>query len=226
MANYPVDPASLRPFLPARTELDRWQGETYVSLVGFQFRSTKLLGRFPIPFHSDFDEVNLRFYVRRKAGTEERRGVVFIAEVVPKRAIAATARVLYGENYVCLPMRNEIGPNGSGNRVEYHWRVDGQWCRIFAQTAELPKEAREGSLEQFITQHYWGFSRQRGGAALEYHVSHAPWKVWTTGNAGFEGEAGTLYGKDLGTVLRRRPDSAFVADGSLVIVFKGNRLQL
>ena len=226
MLNYEVEPDLLGRYVPPGTSLDSFEGKTYVSLVGFQFCRTKLLGRFPIPFHSDFDEVNLRFYVRRKTGSEERIGVVFIAEIVPKRAIAATARVLYGENYVCLPMRHKIATNGSGNSVEYQWRVDGQWCRIFAQTAELPKEAREGSLEQFITEHYWGYSRQRGGAALEYHVSHAPWKVWTTANAGFEGEAGTLYGKDLGAVLRRRPDSAFVAHGSPVIVFKGNRLQL
>src|SRR5579864_481292 len=138
MLNYEVEPDLLGRYVPPGTSLDSFEGKTYVSLVGFQFRRTKLLGHFPIPFHSDFDEVNLRFYVRRRTGSEERRGVVFIAEVVPKRAIATTARVLYGENYVCLPMRSKMGTNGSGNSVEYQWRVDGRWCRIFAQTAELP----------------------------------------------------------------------------------------
>lgn len=225
MLNYEVEPSLLSQYVPQGTSVDSFQGKTYISLVGFRFCHTKLLGRFPIPFHADFDEVNLRFYVRRKVGSEERRGVVFIAEVVPKRAIATTARVIYGENYVCLPMRHKLETNGSGNTVEYQWRVDGQWCKIFAQTADLPKQAAASSLEQFITEHYWGYSSRRPGASLEYHVSHEPWNVWTASCAGFEGEANRLYGKDLGAVLQRRPDSAFVADGSPVIVFKGNRLQ-
>ena len=225
LLNYEVEPGLLSRYVPAGTSLDSFRDKTYVSLVGFRFLRTRLWGRFPIPFHADFDEVNLRFYVRRKAGGEERRGVVFIAEVVPRRAIATTARVLYGENYVCLPMRHKIETNGSGNTVEYQWRVNGDWCRIFAQTADLPKQAPDGSLEQFITEHYWGYSNQQAGKSLEYRVSHVPWKVWAASSAGFEGEANTLYGNDLAAVLQRRPDSAFVADGSPVIVFKGNRLQ-
>jgi uncharacterized protein len=224
MLNYEVEPGLLNRFVPPGTSLDSFQGRTYISLVGFRFCRTKLLGRFPVPFHSDFDEVNLRSYVRRKENGEDRRGVVFIAEVVPRRTIAATARVLYGENYVCLPMRHHIETEESRSTVEYQWRVGGQWCRIFAQTVDLPKQPPAGSLEQFITEHYWGYSTQRAGGSLEYHVSHVPWNVWGTTTARFEGEASALYGKDLGAVIQRRPDSAFVADGSPVIVFKSNRI--
>ncbi len=225
MLNFAVECELLNRYVPAGTSLDSFNGKTYLSLVGFRFCRTKLLGRFPIPFHIDFDEVNLRFYVRRKEGAEDRRGVVFIAEVVPRLAIATMARVLYGENYVCLPMRHSIETEGSKNTVEYQWRVDGQWCRISAQTAELPKQPPAGSLEQFITEHYWGYSSRRSGESLEYHVSHVPWKVWAAPDAEFDGEASTLYGRDLGAVLQRRPDSAFVADGSPVIVFKGRRIE-
>src|SRR5580700_8862590 len=104
MLNYEVDGTLLTGFIPPGTVLDSFHGRTYVSLVGFQFLRTKLFGLLPVPFHTDFDEVNLRFYVRRKEGQEERRGVVFIAEIVPKRAIAQLARFAYGENYVSLPM--------------------------------------------------------------------------------------------------------------------------
>jgi hypothetical protein len=149
---------------------------------------------------------------------------VFIAEVVPRLAIATIARVLYGEHYVCLPMRHNIETEGLKNTVEYQWRVDGQWCRISAQTSELPKQPPESSLEQFITEHYWGYSSRRAGESLEYRVSHVPWKVWEAPGAEFNGEASTLYGRDLGAVLQRRPDSAFVADGSAVIVFKARRI--
>ena len=224
MLNYEVDPALLsRSFRRAR----RWihfKGKTYVSLVGFRFCRTRLLGQFPIPFHANFDEVNLRFYVRRKEGSEERRGVVFIAEVVPKRAIATTARVLYSENYVCLPMKHKIEINGSARSLEYQWRVDGEWCKISAETSGLPKPAVEGSLEQFITEHYWGYSKQRGGGSLEYRVEHVPWKVWATTGARFEGDASDLYGKELSAAFARRAESAFVADGSAVVVLRGRRL--
>src|SRR5579859_1008263 len=98
MLNYEVDPACVQQYVPAGTELDSFAGKTYVSLVGFRFCRTKLLGVLPIPFHSEFEEINLRFYVKRRDINEIRRGVVFIAEIVPKQAIALTARWFYGEN--------------------------------------------------------------------------------------------------------------------------------
>jgi uncharacterized protein len=225
MLNYEVEPSLLNRYVPPGTVLDSFKGRTYVSLVGFRFCDTKLLGRFPVPFHVDFDEVNLRFYVRRKHGSDERRGVVFIAEVVPKRAIATTARLIYGENYTHLRMMHHIETNKLKKTAEYQWQLRDQWCRISAQTVGLPTHPQEGSLEQFITEHYWGYSTQRTGGCIEYHVSHVPWQVWPTTKAGFEGEASVLYGRELATVLQRRPDCAFVADGSPVIVFTGNRVQ-
>jgi hypothetical protein len=225
MLNYEVDPSLLRLHVPPGTSLDSFQGRTYVSIVGFQFCRTKLLGCFPVPFHSNFAEVNLRFYVRHREGGEDRRGVVFISEVVPRRAIAATARLLYGENYTCLPMRRHVETDEPGKTLEYQWRVGAQWCKLSAKTGGLPTHPSDGSLEQFITEHYWGYSNRRTGGCIEYHVSHAPWNVWATSTAGFEGDASALYGARLATVLQRRPDCAFVADGSPVIVFKGNGIR-
>jgi uncharacterized protein YqjF (DUF2071 family) len=225
MLNYEVEPILLSRHVPPGTSLDSFNGRTFVSLVGFRFRRTKLLGRFPVPFHTDFDEVNLRFYVRRKEGSDDRRGVVFIAEVVPRRAIAITARLLYGENYKCLPMKHRVGSQGSTKTAEYQWQVDGQWCRLSAQTIGTPQLPQAGSLEQFITEHYWGYSARRGGGCLEYHVSHSPWQVWATTTSRFEGDASGLYGCEFGQVLQRRPDCTFVADGSPVVVFRGNRVQ-
>jgi uncharacterized protein YqjF (DUF2071 family) len=224
MLNYEVEPSLLNRFVPRGTALDSYQGRTYISLVGFRFYHTKLFGYLPIPLHADFDEVNLRFYVRRKEASEDRRGVVFIAEVVPRRAIAAIARLAYGENYVRLPMRRQIEANESGRKADYQWKIGGQWCRLSAQTNGISKHPQEGSLEQFITEHYWGYSARRDGESLEYHVSHPPWEVWTASTAGFEGDASALYGRELATVLQRRPDCAFVAAGSPVIVFKGNKV--
>jgi len=225
MLNYAVEPALLNRYVPPGTVLDSFEGRTYLSLVGFRFCHTKLLGHFALPFHTDFDEVNLRFYVRRKNSSGDRRGVVFISEVVPKRAIALAARIVYGENYTSHPMRHSIQASELGTTAQYQWKVGSQWCKLAAQTVGDPSHPGEGSLEQFITEHYWGYSIRHSGACLEYQVSHLPWQVWATAQARFEGEASTLYGSDLGLVLQRRPDCAFVADGSPVIVFKGNRIQ-
>jgi uncharacterized protein YqjF (DUF2071 family) len=225
MLNYEVESSLLTPYIPPGTALDSLKGRTYLSLVGFRFWHTKLLGYFPVPFHTDFDEVNLRFYVRRKEGSDDRRGVAFIAEIVPRRAIATIARLIYGENYKCLPMRHRIEKEEFTKTTEYEWQVGGLWCKLSAQTVGLPTHPQEGSLEQFITEHYWGYSTQRSGDCVEYHVSHVPWQVWATTEAGFEGEVSALYGCELAKVLQRRPDSAFVADGSPVIVFAGKVVQ-
>ena len=77
-------------------ELDAWQGIKLMSLVGFEFRGTRVLG-LSVPGHRDFPEVNLRFYVRGKVSENWRRGVVFVKELLPRRAIAWMARRLYGE---------------------------------------------------------------------------------------------------------------------------------
>jgi uncharacterized protein YqjF (DUF2071 family) len=225
MLNYEVEPSLLSRYVPHGTVLDSFQGRTYLSLVGFRFCHTKLLGCFPVPFHSNFDEVNLRFYVRRKEGCDDRRGVVFIAEIVPMRAIAATARIVYGENYSCFPMRHRIETEGGSSTAQYQWQLGEQWCGLSAETVGLPAYPQERSLEQFITEHYWGYATRRSGGCFEYHVSHAPWQVWPTADAGFEGDASPLYGVELANILQRRPDCAFVADGSPVIVFRGNRVR-
>lgn len=225
MLNYQVDPELLSSHVPRGTVLDSFDGKTYVSLVGFQFLDTKLLGRFPIPLHRNFEEVNLRFYVRRNAGNENRRGVVFIAEIVPKLAVAQIARLVYGENYTCFPMTHSVETNRAAKRTEYSWRLKQGWCRLFAQSSAAPAPATEGSLEQFITEHYWGYTAQRSGNSLEYQVAHPPWNVWASSEAGFEGDARGVYGAELGKVLQRRPDSAFIADGSAITVFAGERIR-
>jgi len=223
MLNYEVDPDILRRHVPQSTELDSFQGKTFVSLVGFQFLYTKLFGILPVPFHTDFEEVNLRFYVRRREGNEVRRGVVFIREIVPRRAVAQLARLIYGENYIRLPMRHKVSTNGASKTAEYQWKLNGKWCRLHAEASGDPAFPPEESLEQFITEHYWGYTSRRGGC-VEYRVSHEPWRVWKGARGGFDGDGETLYGPELGGILRRPPSSAFIADGSSVLVFTGKRI--
>jgi uncharacterized protein YqjF (DUF2071 family) len=223
--NYEVDANLLLPFVPAGTELDRWNGKIFVSLVGFRFLKTRVF-RLAIPFHSNFDEVNLRFYVRRRESDEVRRGVVFIKEIVPRRAIAWVARIFYNENYVALPMAHEIRTVGeSGLAVAYRWGTAIGWNTIRLEAQGKAELATEGSEEQFITEHYWGYAAQPDGGCVEYRVTHPAWKVWSARSADFEGDAKGLYGKEFAAVLSGQPSSAFLAGGSAVKVMRGRRVR-
>lgn len=229
MLNYPVERELLEPFVPAGTTLDTYKGRAYVSLVGFLFLKTRLLG-VAVPWHQDFEEVNLRFYVRRFAGDDWRRGVVFIKEIVPKAAIALVARLVYNENYVSLPMRHQV-PSGASestdqpSAIEYGWDFKGQWHNLRAEVSGEPAPVAPGSLEEFITEHYWGYAAQRDGGCVEYQVEHPRWRVWPAHSAAFEGNVAALYGEAFVSALSGAPASAFVAEGSAVTVFKGQRIQ-
>ena len=223
MLNYDADPALLKRFVPAGTELDLWSGHAFLSLVGFRFRKTRVLG-IAVPFHSNFEEVNLRLYVRRRDGLLIRRGVVFIREIVPRWAIATLARILYNENYVSLPMSHDISNYDAGLAVSYAWKFGNRWSRISLTVSNDPALPAPGSEEQFITEHYWGYARQRDGGCVEYQVAHPPWRVWSTRDARFEGNVEQLYGKELADVLKGQPASSFLAEGSAVTVYKGRRL--
>jgi hypothetical protein len=81
-----------------------------------------------------------------------------------------------------------------------------------------------GSEEEFITEHYWGYTKQRDGSTIEYEVEHMPWRVWPVSNVKYDCDVEAIYGADFVPFLRE-PASAFVADGSQVIVRRGQRIQ-
>lgn len=224
MLNYAVDPALLRPLVPPGTELDAWGGVTYASVVGFLFRRTRVLG-IPIPFHRHFEELNLRFYVRRRGPEGWRRGVVFVKEIVPRVAIAAVARWVYNENYVALPMRHDVRMDvRTGGSLEYGWRMGGRWAAVRARAQGPARPLMEGSEEEFITEHYWGYARQRDGGCVEYQVEHPRWNAWRAESAVLDADVAALYGPAFAEPLSAPPRSALVADGSPIVVRRGRRI--
>lgn len=222
MFNYAVDPGLLQRFVPRGTELDAFEGRTYVSLVGFEFNSTCVAGM-AIPFHRSFEEVNLRFYVRRTG----RRGVVFIRELVPKFAVAAIARIAFGENYSRVPMSHSIrvSPDSGFVEAEYCWGSGPGRCSMRIEAEKTSFIPPDDSLGQFITEHYWGYAAQSDGGCLEYEVQHPRWLVREAKTARFSGDAARYYGAEFGKLLMLPPDSAFLAEGSPVTVFRGSRIQ-
>ena len=224
MLNYAIDPTVLAPFVPLGTELDSWNGTTLVSVVGFLFLHTRVF-HLPIPFHQDFEEVNLRFYVRRKADDGWRRGVVFIKEMVPRAAIAAVARRVYNEPYVALPMSHRIdGEAPLVKSVEFSWRFGGRAHSLKLATRTPAQPLEEGSEAEYITEHYWGYNRQPDGSSLEYQVEHPRWRVYQSAEATLDCDAAALYGRQFCESLKARPSSAFLAEGSAIKVRRGTRI--
>lgn len=225
MANYVVPPELLAPYVPWGTELDFWQGECYVSLVGFMFLDTRVLG-IPIPFHRDFEEVNLRFYVRRQTAQESRRGVVFIKEIVPKPAISLVANVVYRENYATQRMRHDWEIGSEQQRVSYEWKPlwGSEWYKMVALTEPTTQPIAEGSEAEFITEHYWGYARASGLRTNEYQVEHPRWDVYPVRSFDILGDFARLYGGAFGEILSRPPHSVFVAEGSEVRVLRKTAL--
>jgi uncharacterized protein YqjF (DUF2071 family) len=216
MLNYVVDPGVVGPFIPPGTEMDYENGETFVSVVGFLFLDTRLLG-LPIPLHRDFEEVNLRFYVRKKSADTWRRGVVFIHELVPRRAIALVARAFYGERYLAVPMRHEIVDDGARVSAEYSWRRGKKWESLKLSATGEPQSIPAGSHAEFITEHYWGYTGVRAGCS-EYRVEHPRWKIWNAVEFELRADVAALYGEPFAETLDRPPRSAFIADGSPITI--------
>ena len=234
--SWAVDPGLVAPYVPAGTVLDDWNGRTFLSMVGFLFLDTRLRG-IAVPLHRNFEELNLRAYVRRETprtdgSAELRRGVTFLKELVPRRAIATVARFAYNEPYEARAMRHAIDfePETDLPRsVEYAWQQrthPGGWGRIRIEVDGPPAQPAPGSEAAFITEHYWGYTRQVDGGTVEYQVNHAPWRVWNATRLVVDADLATLYGRPIAEALARAPDSALLAEGGEVSVSVPRRLSL
>lgn len=226
MLNYEIPQAVLEPLVPKHTVLDLFEGRALASIVGFRFLNTRVLG-VPVPFHRDFDEVNLRFYVKRPMPDgSARRGVVFVRELVPRAAIAYTARLFYNEPYAALPMHSRVPPTlmSSPGRLMYGWFGNGQHQQVSVTAVGEPAPLVSGSEPEFIAEHYWGYTPQRDGSTVEYQVAHPSWRVWQATAPSFDADVRGLYGAAFEAPLAQPPRSMFVAEGSKVTVYRPTRL--
>jgi uncharacterized protein YqjF (DUF2071 family) len=218
MVNYVVDPAILAPFVPVGTSLDLYKGRCYVSLVGFMFIKTRVLG-IPVPFHTDFEEVNLRFYVGRWVDGQWRRGVVFIKEIVPKPAVAFVARTLYKEPYTTMPMRHSIQVSEQQRMVEYQWKSrSGRWNTCSVRTSNTLHAMPEGSEAEFITEHYYGYTRWNEQRTMEYEVRHPRWQVYVPINVQVDVDFEEIYGPTFAFLASHNIESVLLAEGSEIQV--------
>lgn len=217
LINYEIDAALLEKYIPAGTELGIWNGKCYVSLVGFLFKETKVLG-IKIPYHIDFEEVNLRFYVKRFENGGWKRGVVFIKEIVPKNAITFIANSFYKEHYQTRKMRHQITENETSKIFNYQWKVDGKWNTIKVETQKEYKEIEIDSEAEFITEHYFGYTKYSDNTTFEYEVKHPRWEQLEVKNCMVKVDFKKNYGADFEILQNAKPVSVLLAKGSQIKV--------
>jgi len=223
LVNYEIDPKHLQEYVPFGTDLDLWGGKCFVSLVGFLFLDTKLKG-IPIPFHRNFEEVNLRFYVKRKEGDSVKRGVVFIKEIVPKRALSVVANTVYGEHYVTRKMKHEWLESENELTVKYAWAEGNDWNSMHVRCDNSLIDTLEGSEEEFITEHYWGYARLRQTSTNEYEVIHPKWQCYKLNDYTIDVDFGKTYGAAFEFLNDQTPNSVMLAEGSEIAVASKRRL--
>lgn len=223
MVNYEVDPKVLSPHLPKGTILDLWEGKCYVSLVGFMFLNTSLLG-IKIPFHINFEEVNLRFYVKRLENEEWRRGVVFIKEIVPKAALTFIANTVYKEHYETQKMSHDWSKNGTSQTIKYEWGKNSLTNSVEVTCSNELQKMQPNSKEEFIAEHYWGYAKVSETQTNEYEVVHLKWEHYPTSSALVQVDFGMEYGSEFAFLNDSTPNFTIVAEGSTISVEQKNNL--
>lgn len=215
--NYEVDPALLEEYVPFGTELDFYKGTCYVSVIAFYFMDTKVLG-IKFPYHVNFEEVNLRFYVKRREGSQEKRAAVFIKEVVPKQLISFVANTLYNENYETLPMQHTWEEDGAHTIVDYRWKKHNYWQYITLKADKQLQPIPSKSEMEFITEHYWGYAAVNKRKTNEYEVIHPRWKQYPLISSDFNIDFEGMYGAKFAHLQAQKPASIFLIDGSEIAI--------
>ena len=217
MANYEIDSSYLLPYLPKGVELDFYNGKTYISLVGFLFKDTRLF-KLPIPLLGTFEEVNLRFYVIRKVGNELRRGVVFINETVPNKIVAWVANKLYKEHYIAIPTKHSWKRTENIKEIEYNWLVNKKWNSLKVNSSQTKQKMINGSMEEFIFEHYFGYTKVDNKNSIEYRINHSKWEINPINHHTINCDFGEFYGKDFEILSSTKPHSVMLAEGSDISV--------
>lgn len=215
IASYAVEPTLLERRLPPGLELDLFEGQAVCSLVGFRFAGTRVLGVM-WPGYVNFPEINLRFYVREKGG--DRRGVVFVRELVKSRFVATVARGLYNEPYSKALISERILRGDETVRVGYEFAIDGGVGRMSVEADSAAFVPPEDSVEHWFKEHQWGYGVTRGGRALRYEVRHPVWACHRVRSWAIDVDWERVYGAEWAGMRGAEPVSVVLAAGSEIAV--------
>jgi uncharacterized protein YqjF (DUF2071 family) len=216
MANYEIEPSTLAPYLPKGVELDFYNNKTYVSLVGFMFKNTRLFG-LPIPFFGSFEEINLRFYVKKIENRKIKKGVVFINETVPFKVVALLANKLYKEHYISIPTKNSIDITENKD-IKYEWKINNRWNSLAVKSDTNKYKIEQSTIEEFIFERYFGFTKLSDNSTQEYQIHHPKWMTNKILYTHIDCDFRSMYGEAFAELENQIPDSIIIAEGSQVSV--------
>lgn len=221
--SYVVPSEILKPYLPPNTELDFYNGDCYVSLVGFQFKNVKIAG-IQVPFHSDFEEINFRFYVKRFDGNKWRHGVVFIREIVDRPALSVLANTMLNEHYQTLPTGQEINDEPGKLTVKYSWEIDQRKDQLEVQTENTPSAMPEHGESKFLIHRLWAYGKQDEETTYQYSISHPEWPTYKVDQYSISVDF-MQFGAGFSFLNGAIPRSVMLAEGSKVKVEGLDRLK-
>lgn len=224
MANYRVPKELLLPYVPYGTEPDFFEGEAYISLVAFMFLNTRIRN-FSVPFHTDFEEVNLRLYVKSMDRGNWKKGVVFIKEIVPKPAITFIANTVFGQKYATMKMRHSHGDSGEFLQVGYEWNFQNKWNQLSVKSAKKSLPILPSSYEEFIADRYWGFAKYKDTKTYVYEVQRPRWEILPVISHSIDCDFGALYGEEFSFLNDAHPKSVLITKGSEIRIFKKEILE-
>ena len=219
LVNYSIDPDILSPFIPKGTTLDMYNNTCYISLVGFMFKDTRVLG-IKCPGHIHFEEVNLRFYVKRN----DKRGVVFIKEIVPKPLITCIANTIYKEHYQTCKMWHHWADYSASKHASYAWKMGRLWQSVAVETEKEPLPILPNTEAHFITEHFFGYTKHNG-TTFEYEVEHPTWQHYAIKEAAIDVDFEHNYGSAFSVLNKQKPLSVILAKGSPIKVHKKKQIE-
>lgn len=212
--NYKVNKELLLPYLPTGLELDDYDNTYYLSFVAMRFDNTRVLG-ISFPFHKRFEEVNLRFYVKRKLSDGSyKKGVVFISEIVPKRVITMIARMLYNESYQTLAMSHQWLDTKKFQDISYSLHKNNQTHTITVTTDNTNIDIKPQGHQDFIIERYFGYTKNKQDKTIEYEVRHKPWQTQGIINHKIDINFEDVYGEKFSFLNNLKPDSIYFTEGS------------
>jgi len=212
-AHWPVEPALLRPLVPASFELDTFDGAAWVGVVPFWMSGVALRGMPALP---SFPELNVRTYVT----TGDRAGVFFFSLDAANRLAVWGART-----FLRLPYFRATMAVSSPAAVQYTSRRHGTGVqaefRASYQPDGAPFHPADGTLEWFLTERYCLYHLDRRGAPSRLEIHHPRWLLQRAQAAI---EVNTM-GRVNGIELPARPPLLHFAKRQDMIAWRPERLR-
>ena len=192
--HWPVSKESLESTIPEDLEVDLFEGEAWLSVVGFRLSELRIKPFVQIPW-KDFSELNLRTYVRDQAG---RRGVWFYSLDSSDLLAVVGARLLYGLNYRYA----SIDHNQKNDFIEYtsetkskRGGIKGSISSSSPAMKMVGEMAKAGTLNYFLLERYRFWSKQTyRGKLSSAQVRHRPYDAVCLDQADYQGELFSCQG--------------------------------